>query len=474
MNLAAKSSALTVAKDFIKFVDASPSPYHAVGECRQRLVQAGFVEIREKDPWNVSPNQKYFMTKNQSTIIAFAVGGKYKPGNGFSIFGAHTDSPCLRVKVKSNRKKQGFIQVGTECYGGGNWGTWFDRDLKLAGRLIVADKENPDQVQSMLVHINKPIMRVPHLAIHLQREMNEKFSINKENHLVPIIATEAEMLLNQPGSKEQSQDGSLDCSQKHSSVLMDALSKHARVSMKSIIDFDLFLADHQPSVIGGFYDEFIFAPRLDNLLSCYTGLQGLIQSCNDSQSLAQDPNIRMIAFFDNEEVGSASAQGAGSSLTEYVMRRLAADKNNPCTFEESIPKSYMISADMAHGIHPNYADKHEENLRPSFHDGPVIKVNNNQRYATTAVTASLLRQVARHADVPLQDVMVRNDAGCGSTIGPILSTRLGMRTVDVGGAQLSMHSCREVCGVYTPQQCVKLYKTFFEKFPSLDEAMFIE
>ena len=470
MSAMSKASAIAVAKDFLKFVDASPSPYHVVDECRQRLVKAGFVEIKERDHWDISPNKKYFMTRNQSTIIAFAVGGAFEPGNGFSIIGAHTDSPCLRVKVKSNRRKHGFIQVGTECYGGGNWSTWFDRDLKLAGRLLVADEDNPDHINSVLVHIDRPILRVPHLAIHLQREMNEKFSINKEIHLVPIIATEVEEVLNQP-SKKTITDGGMSCSSKHPSVLMDVLSKSSNVSVKNIVDFDLFLADHQPSAIGGIFEEFIYAPRLDNLLSSYTGLQGLIESC---KSLAEECNIRMVALFDNEEVGSSSAQGAGSSITEYVMRRLSVNQKNASAFEECIPKSFMVSSDMAHAIHPNYSEKHEENLRPSLHGGPVIKTNNNQRYATTGVTATLLRQVACHAGVPLQDVMVRNDSGCGSTIGPILSTRLGMRTVDIGAAQLSMHSCREVCGVYSPEQCIKLYKTFFDKFSSLDKKMLVE
>ena len=470
MTAVSKSSALHIAKDFLKFIDASPSPYHAVEECKKRLVQAGFHELKERDHWSISPNQMYFLTRNQSTIIAFAVGGAYQPGNGFSIVGAHTDSPCLRVKVKSDRKKYGFIQVGTECYGGGNWSSWFDRDLKLAGRLLVSSKENPDEVRSMLIHINKPIMRVPHLAIHLQREMNDKFSINKETQLVPIIATETEAALNKLNHRSSSNDA-MACSDKHSCVLMDVLSKHVNVAEKRIVDFDLFLADHQPSAIGGVLEEFIYAPRLDNLLSCYASLQGLIES---STTLKDEKNIRMIALFDNEEVGSSSAQGAGSSITEYVMRRLASDLKNPSAFEESIPKSFMISADAAHGIHPNYSDKHEENLRPSLHGGPVIKINNNQRYATTGITATLLRQVARHAGVSLQDVMVRNDSPCGSTIGPILSTRLGMRTVDVGAAQLSMHSCREVCGVYAPEQCQQLYKAFFQKFAILDESMKID
>ena len=466
-----KTSDFHVARDFLRFIDASPSPYHAVDECKKRLVQAGFSEIRERDHWTINPNDKYFLTRNQSTIIAFAVGGRYQPGNGYSIVGAHTDSPCLRVKVKSSRIKHGFVQVGTECYGGGNWGSWFDRDLKLAGRLLVADENNPDNINSVLIHINKPIMRVPHLAIHLQREMNDRFSINKENHLVPIIATEVQAQLNKKSNATAAGD-TMSCSNKHSSILMEALCKGASVPEKQIVDFDLFLADYQPSEIGGFLDEFIFAPRLDNLLSCYASLQGLINSCPDS--LEDEKSIRMVAFFDNEEVGSDSAQGAGSSITEYVMRRLSSDTQNPTAFEESIPKSYMISADAAHAVHPNYSEKHEENLRPSFHGGPVIKINNNQRYATTAITATLLRQVARHAGVPIQDVMVRNDSPCGSTIGPILSTRLGMRTADIGAPQLSMHSCREVCGVAAPEQCIKLYQTFFEKFTALDEAMSVE
>ena len=464
-----KATALNVAKDFLKFIDASPSPYHAVEECKRRLVLAGFTEIRERDHWSLSPNKMYFLTRNQSTIIAFAIGGNYLPGNGFSIVGAHTDSPCLRVKVKSNRQKHGYIQVGTECYGGGNWSSWFDRDLKLAGRLLVSSGDNLDDIHSKLIHITRPIMRVPHLAIHLQREMNDKFSINKESQLVPILATEAAAALNKPSCP--SADNSMSCGSKHSNILMQTLSKHAEVVESRIVDFDLFLADQQPSAIGGVLEEFIYAPRLDNLLSCYAGLQGLIDSCS---SLENEKNIRMVAFFDNEEVGSASAQGAGSSITEYVMRRLAADSRNPSAFEECIPKSFMISADAAHAVHPNYSDKHEENLRPTLHGGPVIKTNNNQRYATTAITATLLRQVARHADVPLQDVMVRNDSPCGSTIGPILSTRLGMRTVDVGAAQLSMHSCREVCGVYAPIQSQKLYESFFRNFVALDEAMKIE
>jgi len=453
-----KQTALKVAKDFLKFVDASPSPYHAVEACKERLLAAGFKQIHEKEHWDIKPNDKCFVTRNQSTIIAFAVGEKFVPGNGFTMLGAHTDSPCLRVKVQSTRQKEGYLEVGTECYGGGNWGTWFDRDLRIAGRLIVSDG---GKLCSKLVHVNKPIMRVPHLAIHLQRGMNENFSINKEKHLVPVLATSIDKQLNK----------SSGCAGKHPTVLIELLAKEAGCEPESIIDVDLFLADHQPSAIGGIEDDFIFAPRLDNLLSSYCGLEALIQSCNCGDSLAEERNIRMLALFDNEEVGSSSAMGAGSALTEYVMRRLCVTESNCCAFEESIPKSMMVSADMAHAIHPNYPDVHEMNLRPNLTDGPVIKINNNQRYATTATTAAIIRECARCCGVPIQDVMVRNDMGCGSTIGPILSTRLGIKTMDIGGAQLSMHSIREVCGVLCPEQCVKLYEEYFKKFHVIDSQL---
>lgn len=293
--------------------------------------------------------------------------------------------------------------------------------------------------------------------------MNEKFAINKEKHLVPVLATSIDKQLNKtpPG----------DCAGKHPSALIELLAKEAGCKPESIIDVDLFLADHQPSAIGGIDDDFIFAPRLDNLLSSFCGLEALIQSCSACDALAEEANIRMLALFDNEEVGSSSAMGAGSALTEYVMRRLSVSPSNCCAFEECIPKSMMVSADMAHAIHPNYPEVHEENLRPNLVDGPVIKINNNQRYATTAVTSAIIRECARCCGVPIQDVMVRNDMGCGSTIGPILSTRLGIKTMDIGGAQLSMHSIREVCGVLCPEQCLKLYKEYFEKFHHIDSML---
>jgi len=463
MSSTVTDSAKAAAEKFIKFIDASPSPYHAVDECKTRLIEAGFEELKEINDWNIKPMGKYFLTRNQSSIIAFTVGGKWVPGNGFTMFGAHTDSPCLRVKVISKKEKHGYVQVGTECYGGGNWVSWFDRDLRLAGRLLV--KEN-GKIVSKLVHINKPIMRVPNLAIHLERRMNDNFSVNKETDLVPILSQYTSSEIN-----SKPNDPLSTCAWKHHSVLINLLIKEANISADDLVDFDLFLADHQPSAIGGANDDFVFAPRLDNLMSTYTGIMGLISSC---KTLQDECNIRMLLAFDNEEVGSLSAQGAESKLIEVVLRRLSKSANNSVAFEQCLPKSTVLSADMAHAVHPNYSSKHETNMMPSLYGGPVIKTNNNNRYATTAATATIVREVAKLAEVPLQDVMVRNDSPCGTTIGPIISGRLGIKTADIGAPQLSMHSIREVCGTVAIEQCEKLYEAFFNHCSTVDANIIID
>uniref|UniRef100_A0A8C6L7V7 Aspartyl aminopeptidase n=1 Tax=Nothobranchius furzeri TaxID=105023 RepID=A0A8C6L7V7_NOTFU len=404
-----KEAVQKAAKEFLQFVNKGVSPYHVVEECRQHLFEAGFIELKESEQWDIKPAGKYFVTRNFSSLIAFAVGGCYLPGNGFSMIGAHTDSPCLRVKPRSKRTKQGCLQVGVECYGGGIWNTWFDRDLTIAGRVIV---KSGGKLIHRLVHIPRPLLRVPHLAIHLQRDINDSFGPNKENHLVPIIATAVQEEL-ETGS---SSSGDASCA----------------------------------------------------------STTGLMESCS-GDSLAKDPNIRMITLYDNEEVGSESAQGAQSNLTEMILSRLSASSSNLTAFQQAAPRSFMISADMAHAVHPNYQEKHEENHRPAFHKGPVIKFNSSQRYATTAVTASIIREVAGRVGVPLQDVMVRNDSPCGTTIGPILAARLGVPVVDIGAPQLSMHSIREMCCTSSVLQSTTLFKVNADHAvkPPLSQDLFI-
>lgn len=250
---------------------------------------------------------------------------------------------------------------------------------------------------------------------------------------------------------------------------MKLICDKLNIQPEQMMDFELCLADTQPAAIGGVLDEFIFSPRLDNLLNAYCATTALAESCNGN-GLAADPNIRLICLFDNEEVGSESAQGAASTLQELVLRRLSAGGTSTA-FEEAIPKSYMVSADQAHAVHPNYPEKHEDNHKIGLHKGVAIKFNANQRYATTAMTASILREIARREQCPLQEIVVRNDSACGSTIGPIMSAKLGIPTIDVGAPQLSMHSIREMCCTSSVLQTSQLFKAFFEHYPSVFASM---
>ncbi|XP_033726283.1 aspartyl aminopeptidase-like isoform X1 [Pecten maximus] len=464
---ASKETVLGAAKQFISYINKSPSPFHAVDEVSKRLLGAGFQELHETQAWDIKPQQKYFLTRNKSTIIAFAVGGQFKPGNGFSVVGAHTDSPCLKVKPESKKNKVGYQMVGVECYGGGIWHTWFDRDLTVAGRVLV---KNQDKIDHRLVHIERPILRVPNICIHLMRDHNEKFGPNKETHVCPVLATAVQAeLQGDTGIPDSNVPGFTPQCLKHQPLLVKLICDELGIKPEQMLDFELCVADTQPAAIGGILEEFIFAPRLDNLLNAYCATEALIESCKGT-SLSEDPNIRLICLFDNEEVGSQSAQGAASTLQELVLRRLSAGGSSTA-FEESMPKSYMLSVDQAHAVHPNYAEKHESNHQPGLHKGYVVKFNANQRYATTAITTAILREVAKGAGVPLQDFVVKNDSPCGSTIGPIMSAKLGMPTIDIGAPQLSMHSIREMCCTSSIYQGVQLFQGFFENYPRVFASM---
>ncbi|KAH8668306.1 peptidase M18 [Xylariales sp. PMI_506] len=491
------------ALDFLDFVNASPTPYHAVQAAIARLEKVGFSKVSERDNWSstLKPGGKYYMTRNGSTIVAFAIGSKWKPGNPIAMIGAHTDSPCLRLKPVSKKTGVGFLQVGVETYGGGIWHSWFDRDLSIAGRVLVKDGQG-NFVQK-LVKVDRPLIRIPTLAIHLDRTTN--FDPNKETELFPIAGLVAAELNRTGANEPEKEDGSTSgearfqplkaMNERHHPYILEIIAEHAGVDVNSVVDFELVLYDVQKSCLGGLNEEFIYSPRLDNLNMTYCSVMGLIRSLT-STDLGNESSIRLISCFDHEEIGSTSAQGANSDLLPAVVRRLSVVAGGPyvdsvshkswehvssdpeadltTAFEQTAAGSFLVSADMAHSVHPNYVGKYESNHQPEMNKGTVIKVNANQRYATNSPGIVLLQEAAKRANVPLQLFVVRNDSSCGSTIGPMLSAKLGVRTLDLGNPQLSMHSIRETGGTYDVEHAIKLFDSFLSHYSELETKIFID
>ncbi|KAF7549861.1 hypothetical protein G7046_g8204 [Stylonectria norvegica] len=490
-----------VALDFIDFVNASPTPFHTTKSAAARFEDAGFQLIRERDSWasTLRPGGKYYLTRNGSTILAFTIGKKWRAGNPVAIVGAHTDSPCLRLKPVSKKTSVGFLQVGVETYGGGIWTSWFDRDLSIAGRVLV--KEGKNFVQK-LIKVEKPLLRIPTLAIHLHRQSS--FDPNKETELFPIVGL-ATAELNKGVKEEKSAEADKEkneededfkplaaMTKRHHPQVLDVIASEAKVDVADVVDFELVLYDTQKSCIGGLNDEFIFSARLDNLGMTYCAVTGLIESTHDASSLDDDSSIRLTVCFDHEEIGSTSAQGANSNLLPSVLRRLSVLPGNrdaasdgsyeavqhegedSTAYEQTLARSFLISADMAHSVHPNYVGKYEPDHQPAMNGGSVIKINANQRYATNSPGIVLMQECARAAGVPLQLFVVRNDSLCGSTIGPGLAAKLGMRTLDLGNPQLSMHSIRETGGTADVGFGVRLFKEFFKSYASLEPRILVD
>ncbi|XP_042043114.1 probable aspartyl aminopeptidase isoform X1 [Salvia splendens] len=459
----------SIVSDLLDYLNESWTHFHATAEAKRQLVAAGFHLLNENEDWELKPGGRYFFTRNMSSLVAFAIGEKYSIGNGFHVIAAHTDSPCLKLKPKSASSKSGYLMVNVQTYGGGLWHTWFDRDLSLAGRVIVRAEDG--SFSHKLVKIKRPLLRVPTLAIHLDRTVNtDGFKPNLETQLNLLLATEADKISNEKS----------DASSKaaHHQLLMQILSDELGCQVEDIANIELNVCDTQPSCLGGANDEFIFSGRLDNLASSFCALRALIDACASPDDLLNEHAIRMVALFDNEEVGSNSCQGAGAPTMFEAMRRiidcLGQKIVGECGFARAIRHSFLVSADMAHGVHPNFVDKHEENHRPVLQKGLVIKHNANQRYATSGITSFLFKEIAETHNLPTQEFVVRNDMGCGSTIGPILASGVGIRTVDCGIAQLSMHSVREICGKEDVDIAYKHFKAFYRTFSSIDRKLKVD
>ncbi|KAL6177605.1 hypothetical protein ACLB2K_049130 [Fragaria x ananassa] len=486
----------SVVSDLINFLNVSPTAFHAVDEAKKRLQSAGYEQVLEREDWNLEAGKKYFFTRNYSTIVAFAIGKKFVAGNGFHIIGAHTDSPCLKLKPISKVTKGGFLEVGVQTYGGGLWHTWFDRDLTIAGRVIVREeKDGSVSYSHRLVRIEEPIMRIPTLAIHLDRglrfglhyaavhfywlaldrDVREAFKVNAQSHLLPVLATAVKAELNKGVEKSGQSKETTSINSKHHPLLLQLLADKLGCESEHISDFELQACDTQPSLVAGAAKEFVFSGRLDNLCMSFCSLTALIDATAPESNLEDESGVRMVALFDHEEVGSDSAQGAGSPAMLNTLSRITHSfTTDTKLLEKAIQKSFLVSADMAHALHPNYMDKHEDNHQPKLHGGLVIKHNANQRYATNAVTSLIFREIARNHSLPVQEFVVRNDMACGSTIGPILASGVGIRTVDVGAPQLSMHSIREMCAVDDVKHSYEHFKAYYQEFTHLDAKIKVD
>ncbi|KAF7301360.1 hypothetical protein MIND_00701200 [Mycena indigotica] len=445
-------------------LNASPTPFHAVQNAADRLEQAGFSKILEKDAWNLKPGGRYYFTRNQAALIAFQLPSSWQPGAGVSIVATHVDSPNLRVRPVSKRTKEGYLQVGVELYGGGIWHSWLDRDLSIAGRVVTS---TPNGFKSRLVRIDRPLLRIPTLAIHLDRNVNDSFKFNQETEFVPILG-QINAQLNETKSASEKKASSVQ--ENHHPALISLLADELSVAPEDILDFELSLFDTQPSVLGGLNNEFIFSPRLDNQFSSFCAVEALAQSVSAPNAGSFKGNVNCIALFNHEEIGSVSTSGAESNLIPSLIQRLSPKSED---YAQSLHRSFLVSADMGHALHPNYTSKHEDNHKPTINGGVVIKTNAKQRYASDAVSTFIVKQLIERKGGKVQEYEVRNDMACGSTVGPMLS-KLGLRTCDVGCAQWSMHSARETAGSHDVQNYIDLFRSLFENYAEIEQSLSVD
>ena len=429
-------------KGLLQFLQQSPTPFHAVANMATLLEEAGFQCLDSSNSWNLDKNSRYYVSRNNSALIAFKTGVGDLPNNGFRIAGAHTDSPCLKIKPHADVSSQGYAQLGVEVYGGALLHPWFDRDLSIAGRV---NYENVDgSLSSILVDLKDPVAIIPSLAIHLDSKANDGRLINKQKELPPILLQ-------------------LDADEKFN--FEDYLLEHLQTELScldagAILSHELLLYDTQAPALVGLRKQFISSARLDNLLSCYVSLHSLIESKDEAASV--------LVCNDHEEVGSVSASGAEGPFLKSILQRMLESEGlsgggSAASFDRAIQNSVLLSVDNAHGVHPNFPDKHDIAHSPMLNAGPVIKINANQRYASNSESIALLKSICNRLDISSQSFVMRSDMACGSTIGPITSALLGISTVDIGIASFAMHSIRESAGIADVESMGTLIQAFFER-----------
>ena len=415
--------------ELLNFISRSPTPYHAVIHIKKMLDNAGFTALKETEQWQLKPREKYYVIRRDSSIIAFIQGQQPIEQTGLRILGAHTDSPCLKVKPDPDINKLGYKQLGIAVYGGALLAPWFDRDLSIAGRVSILNEAQ--KLEHHIIDIRRPIAIIPSLAIHLDRAANSERSINPQEQMPPLLWQLGE---------ESSGDFK---------AWLQGYMHAQGIRVAQIMDFDLSFYDVQAGSLLGVNNEFIACARLDNLLSCFVTIQSLLKANGQQTSL--------VVLNDHEEVGSGSTVGAAGNFLTATLERLITDGNLRHQVQAS---SLMMSVDNAHGVHPNFANKHDLNHGPKLNAGPVLKFDVNQSYASQSDLSSLIRVLAKQVDVPLQSFMIRADMRCGSTIGPITAAATGIETLDIGVPTFAMHSIRELAGSQDSQALAHLLSAF--------------
>ena len=431
-------------KRLLSFLDASPVNFLAVKNIADTLLANGFCRVDPSQPLGeVKSGDRFFVTKNDSSVFAFRIGNKPIADAGFHMICAHCDSPTFRIKPNAEMLTEGgIVKLNTEVYGGPIMSTWFDRPLTLAGRVIVRG-EDVMHPQTLLLHIKRPLLQISNLAIHFNRQVNDGVALSKQKDVLPLLGQITSQL----------EAGNLLMN-----VILEELNGNAagrELCAKDILDFDLYLADATPACTFGVHNEFISSGRLDDLSMCYAGLEALIAS--DTTDTTQ-----VLALFDNEETGSQTKQGAGSPFLSFMLKRIAlAQSNTEEAYYQAVERAFMISADNAHAWHPNYPEKYDPTNHPMLGGGPVIKFNAAQKYASDAVSAAVFAGLCEKAGVPCQRFVNHSDVAGGSTLGNILASSIPLRGVDMGNAILAMHSCRETGSVADHVYCVKVFTEFY-------------
>ena len=419
--------------ELIDFINDSPTAFQATENIVKQLQESGFIELLEKDKWNLEKDKSYYVIRNQSSVIAFKMGKGNIADNGFHLIGAHSDSPALKIKPESETISKNNIKVGVEIYGGPIKASWTDRELSIAGRVIV---KNKGKIESKIINFENPVAIIPNLPIHLNHDINNGFKYNAQDHFQAIIG--------------------LTDNKEEKNYLKSRIAEKLETEVENIVDFDLFLYDWAKSRLCGFNQEFLVSGRLDNLAMTHAILKAILETKNNK-------SVDVAIFFDNEEIGSRTLQGADSSFLQDILQRISFSESN--TFEDykrAIANSFLISSDMAHAFHPDYPGKHDPFYAPEINKGPVIKYNANYRYSTTAESATYFAELCEKAEVPYQKMTNRSDMRSGSTIGPMTSAALGIKSVDIGNPMWAMHSTRETGGTLDHIYVIKAFKEFYK------------